>query len=218
MNICPDEVGIVIQARMGSQRMPGKVMKLLGGEPLLGVLIRSLRDSKINFPIVVATSKLDRDDVVFQYCLEIGIPCFRGSESNVLLRYKEVARKTKFNHILRLTGDNPFVNSKVIECVIKSHFRSGADISSTRRIDGEHVTERYAPKGHSVDIIRAEVLRGLDVSTLTAFEKEHVIPVFFNGSYKVNVVRPMVDGLVESTVDTPEDLEQLKSMLLLKKG
>ena len=102
------DVGIIIQARMGSSRLPGKILMDYEGNTLLGHIISRLE--RLDYPAekVIATSVLPKDDVVEGFCQKSGVICFRGSEENVLERYFECARKYGFSQIVRMTGDNPF--------------------------------------------------------------------------------------------------------------
>ena len=102
--------GIIIQARCGSTRLPGKILKVIHDRTLLDHIIDRLKALQEEAVIVIATSTLPGDDRVEQFCREKGVLCFRGSESNVLSRYYECAREQGFDHIVRLTADNPFVD------------------------------------------------------------------------------------------------------------
>ncbi|MDE7169332.1 MAG: hypothetical protein K2N67_03965, partial [Mucispirillum sp.] len=101
--------GIIIQARMGSSRLPGKVLADICGKPMLFHIVQRLRRSKAADNIIIASSDLKEDDEVYEFCRNNGIGCFRGSSSNVLERYYECARKFHLDIIVRVTGDCPLI-------------------------------------------------------------------------------------------------------------
>lgn len=207
-------IGIVIQARMGSTRLPGKVMKPLCGKPLLGFLLDRIKSFDFDgLNIIVATTTREEDRVIATYCEEKSIRCIRGSERNVFDRYQQVAKVSGLSHIVRLTADNPLVDENVLRCAMDSHLAHAAALSSTRKIANEKVVERYAPKGHSVDVINCRTLLEIPSKKLTDFEQEHVVPVFFNGRYLVNYIKPNDISLKEMTVDTQAELENVSAYI-----
>ena len=121
--------GVIIQARMGSSRLPGKILKNLCDKSLLEHILYRLRYLKSKAEVVIATSLLPADDEVHDFCTGNGVECFRGSEGNVLSRYYECARLYGFQNIVRLTGDNPFVDIEELDNLIESHLRMDADYS-----------------------------------------------------------------------------------------
>ncbi|ORJ63648.1 acylneuraminate cytidylyltransferase [Geothermobacter hydrogeniphilus] len=114
---------------MGSTRLPGKVLKPVGDSPLLGVILRRLERLQSPAEIIVATSELQRDDPVVNFCLQTGVRCFRGSEEDVLDRYYRCATGYRFSQIVRLTADNPFVDVAELDRLIRRHLDSQADYS-----------------------------------------------------------------------------------------
>ncbi len=123
------KLGVIIQARMGSTRLPGKVLKNIGNRLLLGHVLYRLGYLCHQATVVVATSVLDQDDVIGQFCSDHDVPCFRGSENNVLERYYQCALQYGFEHIVRLTADNPFTDIKELDGLIQMHLDAGADFS-----------------------------------------------------------------------------------------
>jgi len=108
----------IIQARMGSKRFPGKILKELGEKPILQHIVDFLKYSKMTEKIVIATTDLPEDDIVETFAKKLGIECFRGSSENVLERFYKCAKKFNANLILRLTADNPLINPKIIDDLI----------------------------------------------------------------------------------------------------
>jgi spore coat polysaccharide biosynthesis protein SpsF len=122
-------IGIIIQARMGSTRLPGKVLKTVGGRTLLGHILFRLSFLRHHVKIILATSTSDKDDVIESFSRDNNIVCFRGSEDNVLERYYLCAVEYGFQHIVRLTADNPFYDIEELDNLIDLHLRIGADYS-----------------------------------------------------------------------------------------
>lgn len=127
------KVVAIAQARMGSTRLPGKVMMPLGGQPVLQWVIDALKKVKEIDEVVLATSTLPQDDVISDYCLDSGIICFRGSEADVLDRFYNCALQRKAEVVVRVTCDCPFLDSNVIAEVVR--LREIADVGYASNID-----------------------------------------------------------------------------------
>lgn len=126
------KVGLVIQARMGSTRLPGKILMDLCGKPLLLHIVDVLRNLGDNYLIIVATTIFSKDDVVKSFCDEHEIICSRGSEKDVLDRYYKAALSFNLDHIVRLTGDNPLIDAENLQYLIDEHLKNGTDYSSNK--------------------------------------------------------------------------------------
>jgi spore coat polysaccharide biosynthesis protein SpsF len=124
-------IGIIIQARMRSTRLPGKILMKIGGKILLEHILYRL--TKLRHPVmtVIATSDTPSDDVVESFCDSHSVACFRGSETNVLDRYYQCARQYGFRHIVRLTGDNPFPDMEELDKLIELHLSAGTDYTNS---------------------------------------------------------------------------------------
>ena len=116
---------------MGSTRLPGKILQPIAGRPLLDHILGRLAALRHPARIVVATSDSRLDDVVAAFCTEHGVDCFRGSEQDVLARYRECARRLGFDHVVRLTGDNPFTDVDELDRLIEFHLADGYDYSDS---------------------------------------------------------------------------------------
>jgi len=117
----------VIQARMGSARLPGKILKKVNGAALLGYQVERVRKSRLLDKIIVATSVLVKDDVVEKFCKTNNIEYFRGSENDVLSRYYECAQKYNADIVVRLTADCPLSDPKIIDDTIKFYMDTKVD-------------------------------------------------------------------------------------------
>jgi spore coat polysaccharide biosynthesis protein SpsF len=122
-----NSVGLVVQARMGSTRLPGKVLRPVGDLPLLGHVIGRLSLLEQPWPVVVATSTDLRDDAIVAWCQQANVTSFRGSEHDVLDRYVQCARAFDFRHVVRLTADNPFTDILELERLVERHLAGGFD-------------------------------------------------------------------------------------------
>lgn len=120
-------VGVVIQARMGSTRLPGKVLKPIAGKVLLDHVLGRLSQLEHPVKIVVATSDLPQDDAIAKHCLVRGVAVFRGSETDVLDRYYQCGDENHFEHVVRLTADNPFTDMEELQRLIELHLSQGND-------------------------------------------------------------------------------------------
>src|SRR4051812_30955640 len=108
----------IVQARMGSTRLPGKVLMPLGGKPMLAhVVARAGRATQAN-ELIVATSRLPADDATADFCQDTGVPCFRGDESDVLDRYYQAAKFSNAGAVVRITADCPLIDPEVCDQVI----------------------------------------------------------------------------------------------------
>lgn len=120
-------VGVVIQARMGSTRLPGKVLMPVAGKLLLDHVLGRLALLGYPVEVVVATTDLPKDDAIARHCEAHGVSVFRGSESDVLDRYYRCAREHRFAHVVRLTADNPFTDMEELRRMIEQHLAQGND-------------------------------------------------------------------------------------------
>ncbi len=114
---------------MGSTRLPGKIMKNIGTMNILEHIIYRLKYINYKVKIIIATSNIKKDDIVERFCIKNNINCFRGSELNVLERYFLCAKENNFSHIIRLTGDNPFIDVVELDNLIDLHYTTKADYS-----------------------------------------------------------------------------------------
>ncbi len=120
-------IGVVIQARMGSTRLPGKVLRRIGDRPLLGHVIGRLDSLQHPARIVIATSDLHQDDPIVSWAAGARQIVFRGSETDVLARYAACATVHRFLHVIRLTADNPFTDVEELDNLIRLHIDGAFD-------------------------------------------------------------------------------------------
>jgi len=195
-------IGIIIQARMGSSRLPGKILKPIGSKSLLGHIIYRLGYLKSKADIIVATSINPVDDAVINFCNDQKIAYYRGSEDNVLSRYYECAQAYGFDNVVRLTGDNPFVDIEELDNLINNHIDTKADYSHSFTV---------LPYGVGSEIFTFNALEKSYVNGYEPNHLEHVNEYILENpdKFSINVFTDIDDAKhhpeVRLTVDTPDD-------------
>lgn len=154
----------IVQARMGSTRLPGKVMMKIGGRPLLVYLVERISRARTLDAIIVATTTSPRDNIIIEECERRGIPNFRGSEPDVLGRYVSAARACRADIVVRVTADNPFTDPDSIDRVVDMIALEGAD----------YAIENNLPVGVAGEALTWEALSFIDSAANTAPWREHV--------------------------------------------
>lgn len=198
----------IVQARMGSSRLPGKVLKKLNGTPLIGVLLTRLLNAKTISKIVIATSTSDINDPLVEYVNSLGIECYRGSEDDVLNRYCLAAEVFNADVIVRITGDCPFIDPGVIDQAVNAFFDGGYDYLT----NGAPPT---FPDGLDVEVFSRATLIRAEAEAKTQFDREHVTPSMKNnGSFKKGVYTNSIDySSCRWTVDELCDFEVAKNIV-----
>lgn len=202
---------IFVQARMGSTRLPGKVMKQVLGRPLLSYLIERLKRVKEADNLVILTTTLPEDDLIISLCEEEGVPWFRGSEENVLERYFQAAKQREVDAIVRITSDCPLIDPGVVDLVIRTYKKS---LPSYDYVSNS--LERTFPRGQDTEIFSFQALEKAFLSAVNLEEKEHVTvylyahPELFQLK---NVAHHPSLGNLRWTVDTPEDFKLIRLIL-----
>ncbi len=202
----------ILQARMGSERCPGKSMELIGGVPVVEMVLRRLSKAKHLSKVVLATSDLDRDTVLAETAAKAGFAVFRGSETDLVGRFLAAAdAHGAGTHIVRTTGDNVFMDWNSIDMQIEVAKASGADFTTWIN---ESCPDRM--NDFAGEVIRLDSLRQVAATTQVPFDREHVYPYFFNNPDKYRVLRIPVPMELRTTVkldlDYPEDLALMKKM------
>jgi spore coat polysaccharide biosynthesis protein SpsF len=201
---------VIIQARMTSSRLPGKVLRQILGRPMLSFQIERLRRAHGFDRLVVATTTNRSDDVIAAFCRAEGLDCFRGSEHDVLARYYEAALESAASVIVRVTSDCPLLDPDVVETVI-SRFRGfdGCDYAS-------NMLEPTFPYGMAVEVMSFAALSQAHSHARDPVEREHVTPYIYRRPSQFRIASvEMSPNRSEHrwTVDTPEDFE-LVSLIL----
>ncbi len=197
-------IGIIIQARMGSSRLPGKVLKKIGDKNILEHILFRLKRLEHDVKVVIATSDLAKDDELELFCKQNDINCFRGSEQDVLSRYYLCAKEYKFDYIVRLTGDNPFVDIEELDNLINLHISTKADYSRSFAV---------LPKGIGSEIFIFEALEKSFFYGKKENHLEHVNEYIEENEYKfkiseLSVIKDKNRPDISLTVDTLQDYKK----------
>lgn len=194
----------IIQARMGSTRLPGKVMQDLAGEPMLVRVVNRTRRAQMIDEVIVATTDLAQDDVLEQLCTDRHWLCFRGSENDVLDRYYQVARAFGADVVVRITSDCPLIDPEVVDQVVRA-YQASPQVDYTSNT----LPPRTFPRGLDTEVFGFDLLERLWKQDTNPATREHVTQYVYK-----NLDQFQTRGVTHSedlshwrwTVDTLEDL------------
>ncbi len=197
----------IIQARLGSTRLPNKVMKLINGTPMIELLLKRLSKSKLINKIVVATSHDNKNQELVNYIQKLNFPCELGSEDDVLDRYLKVAKKHQADLIVRVTGDCPLIDPFLVDEIIINFKSRNVDYLSNT------LFPTY-PDGLDIEVFTITSLEEASKKTQEKFNREHVTPFIKNSnSFRVyNYENEENLSNLRWTVDEPEDFEVISNV------
>ncbi len=201
----------IIQARMGSTRFPGKILKKINDKLVLDYVIERLRLSKMLNDIILATTISERDNVIEQYAIKKNVTYFRGNEEDVLSRYYYAAKKYGGDIIVRITSDCPLIDPVIVDQVIKKHIELKVDYTSNS-------TESTYPKGLDVEVFNYPVLEEAFKNATQKYEKEHVTPYILEHPQRFKLLNIEAEGKfrrpdIRITLDTKEDFELISKII-----
>ena len=197
----------IIQARMSSTRLPGKIMADIAGRPMLWHVVNRVNQAKMVDKVVLATTTKKTDDPVADFCAANGITCFRGSEIDVLDRFYWAARENLAYTVIRITSDCPLTDPDVIDRVVTKLQESGSDYAAN--------CIRYTyPDGLDVEVFTFEALKKAWREAKKPTEREHVTPyIRFSNRFTVCSVEQNKDLSAQRwTVDEAADLEFVRQV------
>jgi spore coat polysaccharide biosynthesis protein SpsF (cytidylyltransferase family) len=199
------KIAAIIQARMSSRRLPGKVLRVIGEKPLLGYLLDSLGKVCCVDEVIIATSEGLDDAPIARFAHERGVVCFRGELNNVARRLYRAAIAGDFTYFFRVNGDSPLLDYRLINRACKKLDKSAPDLVT-------NVHPRTFPKGQSVELIRTASLAEVLQETNDFAYLEDVTPYFYVNESRFCIEsfqsRTPLDHLNHS-VDTLEDFERI---------
>jgi spore coat polysaccharide biosynthesis protein SpsF len=198
------KVAAIIQARMGSSRLPGKVLLNLAGEPMLGRVVSRVRRTRLIAEVLVATTVESRDDALVEFCHSRGIACCRGSETDVLDRFIRAARIANADAVVRITADCPLIDSEVIDKVVTHFLRRQPMVDYVSNV----IPVRTYPRGLDTEVVSREALERAHRKATDAPSREHVTAFICRHPelFRLEVCQAEQDYSQHRwTVDTPED-------------
>ena len=196
----PGTLGI-LQARVSSKRLPGKVLLPILGRPMLALHLERVQRARTLTQLVVATSVDASDDPIEELCSGEGVACFRGSLDDVLDRYHSAVTRYAPEHVVRLTGDCPLADPEIIDAVVLFHRTGGFDYTSSD-------LDPTFPDGLDVEVVRASVLDAAWREARLRSEREHVTLWVYSrpDRFRMGSFREHEDlSWMRWTVDEPED-------------
>lgn len=195
------KVVAIIQARMGSTRLPGKILKKVNERELLSYQLERLQSSKLIDEIVIATTTQNQDDVIEGFCKDNDIQYYRGSETDVLSRYYESAIKFEADIIVRITSDCPIIDVNVVDRTINHFIEHKYDYVS-------NTIDRTYPRGMDTEVFSFAALKKAKNEAYLERDREHVTAYFYTNRDKFTIgsVKNNHDySKYRWTVDTEED-------------
>ena len=198
----------IVQARMGSSRLPNKVLMDLGGATVLDRVLNRLRRAQLIGDVVVATTTGLQDQAIVAHCASNGSAVFRGSEEDVLDRYYYAAQQADADVIVRITSDCPVIDPEVTDATIQAFLDQQADYAS-------NVLERSYPRGLDTEVVRFKTLQHAWQEAREPYQREHVTPYIYENplKFKLHGIKQDVDCSHHRwTLDTPDDLKFLRAL------
>lgn len=202
----------LIQARMGSTRLPGKTLKEVNGKTLIEIMLHRLEKCQKIDKIIVATSVEKNNDELEQHVKDLGHYCFRGSENDVLDRFYKAIKNEQYDYVVRLTADCPLIDPVLIDKVIQTTIASEKDYGSNISPGKEHF-----PDGQDTEVFKYKVLEDAWTRAKLLSEREHVTPyirtnlhsLFSNLSYDNDINF----NQIRMTVDTQKDFDAIEVLV-----
>jgi spore coat polysaccharide biosynthesis protein SpsF (cytidylyltransferase family) len=200
-----ERIAVILQARMGSRRLPGKVLARIGTRTLLEHAIIRLQNSGL--PIIVATTIRREDDTIDREARRLGVEVVRGDTDDVLARFIQACRTHGLTTAIRATADNPFVDGD----------GAGRVLALTQRVGADHVIEHGLPIGAAVEAVTLAALERAHTLITDPYDREHVTS-FIKRDGRFRALRVVAPGDVRRpglrlTVDTQEDLDFVRAVL-----
>jgi len=204
------KVVAIIQARVGSSRLPGKVLKDVCGKPMLWHMLNRLGFSKQISDIVLAIPNSKPNNRLEEFAKEFSIRCFRGSEEDVLARYYDAATEFGANVVVRLTSDCPLIDPRITDLVIAEHLASEVDYTSGGNKGG-------FPRGLDTEVFNFDALKRAYEEAKQDYEREHVTPYIYLHPEifklkSVEATEKLRRPALRLTVDTEEDLKLIRGI------
>ena len=200
----------IVQARMGSSRLPEKVMMNLNNDKrVIDYVISQLKSSKFSNNVIIATTNGNEDNIIYEYVTKKNVPCFRGSSLDVLDRYYQCAKKYDAKNIIRITCDNPLIDPNIVDHTVSIFNEHSFDYVSNCII-------RTYPYGTETEVFTFESLKIAWQNAKLPSEREHVTPYFKNNTkiFQIhNVLNDINLSNLRWTLDSESDLKLIKTII-----
>ncbi|MDW7662162.1 MAG: glycosyltransferase family protein [Bacillota bacterium] len=204
------KIGAIIQARMGSTRLPEKVMKNLEGKTVLEHVLERVQQAKLIDEIIIATTTHEQDSVIEAEALRCGVKVFKGSEEDVLSRYYYAAKENEIDVIVRITSDCPLIDPRVLDEVIKYYKANAYKIITNA---GNDLLNRTYPRGLDIEVFSFELLEDAFNNAKEKYQREHVTPYVYESAKNVFFYKNEVDySEYRWTLDTEEDFKLIRAI------
>lgn len=202
---------IITQARMGSTRLPGKVMKEILGKPLLAYHIERLKKVKSADEVLVATTVNEEDNVITKLAEREGVRCYRGSADDVLSRYRGAAREAEADIVVRVTSDCPLIDPNIVDIVIQHYLKHGDLYDYV-----SNTLKRTYPRGMDTEVFSRKVLEEIHLKAREPADREHVTRYIYchPEKYRLGSVEHGRDlSRHRWTVDEEDDFKLIKLLV-----
>ena len=202
------KVVAIVQARMGSSRLPGKVLREISGKSMLMRVLERLQRACSLDEILVATTDASVDDVIEQECRRLLVPLFRGSEEDVLDRYMQAARWMKADVVTRITSDCPLIDPEITDSIVRAFLAQRPDYAS-------NTLDRTYPRGLDAEVMSFHTLERAWRDANQPYQREHVTPYICEHPEEFKLLSISADrnnNRHRWTVDTQEDMEFVRAI------
>lgn len=201
---------VILQARIGSTRLPAKVLMKICGMTMLNLIINRLSQCKKVDDIILAIPNSNQDDVLEQHAKKLGCHYYRGSEEDVLSRYYQAAIQFNVNEIVRVTADCPLIDPTLVDLMIEHYLKENIDYAAIG-VEGKF------PRGLDAEIFSFDTLKKVNIEAKNSYEREHVTPYIYEHPelFKIRFIQAP-DKLrrpeIRLTVDTKEDFNLVREI------
>lgn len=199
----------IIQARMSSKRLPGKVLMNIAGKPMLERVCDRVKQSNNVKKVIIATSSHASDDLIEEFCCLRKLPCYRGDLDDVAGRFLGVIIGEGVEEFIRISGDSPLIDPKLIDMAVDEYRCDLYDLVT-------NVLFRTFPKGQSVELVRSSSFKKMYDAMIDFDDREHVTKAIYKNklNFKIkNFVAEPSAGAIQLSVDTQEDLDKVTAII-----
>lgn len=200
----------IVQARMSSSRLPGKVMKPILEKPILERQLERMRHSRLCGKIVVATSTNENDNIIEEYCLQNNIEIFRGDENDVLDRHYQCALKYEADIVAKIPSDCPLIDARIIDKVFEFFFSNHFEFVS-------NLHPASYPDGNDVEIFTISALEKANAEASKKLEREHTTPYFWENPHLFKIGNVTWEKGIDYSMSHRFTLDYIEDFMFIQK-